>query len=82
MNCPRDGMEAGRIGAATNSSERHAKERGTDREVCFFVREGGKERGDAPIVLGVDNFKTKPSRPAGHCAKITGKQGKRKAKRG
>lgn len=30
-----------------------------------------------PIVRRVDNFKTKPRRPAGHCAKITGKEGKR-----
>ena len=36
--------------------------------------------GDArrrPIVRRVDNFKTKPRRLAVHCAKITGKQGKR-----
>ena len=45
---------------------------------------GGKEAsslfGNArrrPIVRRVDNFKTKPRRPAGHCAKITGKQRKR-----
>lgn len=30
-----------------------------------------------PIVRRVDNFKTKPRRPAVHCAKITGKQRKR-----